>query len=136
MPGEILQSFRDRAGLTQTELAFKADVSLSQIQKMEAAQTMRGHRSTWRRVAEALGKGLDAFDAPSQSLPSELMTQLETHARDAGLSIEEFVRAASLAFYVLPEAKRDALIARVTKVHRPGVFPTLAATETGRPKGK
>jgi predicted transcriptional regulator len=61
--GQTIKQWRERAGYTQTDLAIKAGVSLSTIQKMEASAAVGGRRSTVRQVIEAMGFTLEDLDA-------------------------------------------------------------------------
>lgn len=61
MAGELIKILREKAGLTQTDLARKAGTSLSIVQKVEAGKA-KGRRNTWRKLAEALDRSLESFD--------------------------------------------------------------------------
>lgn len=60
MLGEVVKKIRKRKGMTQTDLAIAARLSLSIIQKIEKAGN--GTRPTHRAIAEALGLTLEQFD--------------------------------------------------------------------------
>ena len=81
MLGKVIREARERRGLTQTQLAEAAEISVSYLSDVE-----RGRRdmpaSTRARVATGLGVGSELLDAASGALPERL----------AGLSAEQVER--------------------------------------------
>jgi transcriptional regulator with XRE-family HTH domain len=55
-----LRGLRERAGLSQIELAVKADVSLGVVQKLE--QPTRVRRESAEKIARALGVPVEEID--------------------------------------------------------------------------
>lgn len=99
MAGEILKNLRSIKGLTQTELAARAPLSLSIIQKMEKAKSIKGRRSTWRKAVGALGITLEEFEATVNgggaipvSMSPELQIEATEMAKAEGMSLPEWVK--------------------------------------------
>lgn len=93
--GKKLRDLREQAGLSQEELAAKAQVSRASIQNWEAARTAP-RRAESRRLAAALGITVDA---------------LKAHAREDQVDNEEIRDALQAAMEIEdPEEMRAALL--------------------------
>lgn len=93
--GKRLRDLREQAGLSQEELAAKAQVSRASIQNWEAARTAP-RRAESRRLAAALGTTVDA---------------LKAHAREDQVDNEEIRDALQAAMQLTdPEEMRAALL--------------------------
>jgi transcriptional regulator with XRE-family HTH domain len=69
--GELLRRERQRAGLTQEELARQARISPRSLRNLETGAVRFPHRSTLRLLVEALsldGETLAAFEAEAGGL--------------------------------------------------------------------
>lgn len=75
---ERIRSARENRGWTQEQLAVHADVSRSTIQNLENNRR-QPHRGSLRRIADALGIGVDDLRAESERLDAEeIRAALET----------------------------------------------------------
>lgn len=66
--GERLRKERERAGLTQNELANRAGVSIRTITRLEASEEAMGQAGTIERIEQALGAPL-TIETMVQALP-------------------------------------------------------------------
>jgi len=71
---EILRRFRERTGLSQDELAARADVSSKAVGALERGERRRPYPHTVRALADALGLGSATAEAASvaMSFPPDL----------------------------------------------------------------
>jgi transcriptional regulator with XRE-family HTH domain len=101
MLGTALKQLRKKQGLTQTDLAVKAGLSLSIVQKMEASETeLGGTRPTHRAIAQAMGMNLDEFDAAlleaadmvNVPLPRDVFDLLKAASESEKQSAAEWIR--------------------------------------------
>lgn len=65
MIGAVVRSLRERAGLSQAELAEKAMLTQKTVSAIETGET-NGLPRTRRKLAEALGVGPEALWPPEQ----------------------------------------------------------------------
>ena len=136
--GEIIKRLREEENLSQEQLAAKAALSRATVQNIEKSAERKVRGSTYRALAAALRKEPAEIDreflnGAATEFPQDLLKQLNAHAKKEGVGAAEFLRAAMLAIYALPQAKRDLLLKRVTAPHRAGVFPALAASKKSGP---
>jgi len=147
MLGESLKKLRERMGLTQTDLAVKAGLSLSIIQKIEASKgDLAGTRPTHRAIAEALGMTLEDFDARmaddaanvSIRLPRELYERAMPFAEAQGIDGEAWVAAAVEALMRLHGSPEDAAKGVAGRIDRRDDGPPghRMAGKPKKPKGK
>ena len=76
--GNLVRTLREQAGLSQEELAVRAQVSRATVQNIERDRT-DPRRAVLRRIAEALGTDVAALS------PDQPMTLEEIEARRAEL---------------------------------------------------
>ena len=91
--GALLKRYREAAGLTQEELAERAELSVRGLIYLERGQR-RPYPSTVRRLADALGYA--AFSPPRQWTWEELIEALP-HARASWLTESAESACAELA---------------------------------------
>lgn len=104
MAGELLKKLRIEKGLTQTQLAVRANLSLSIIQKMEKAKAVGGRRSTWRRAVEQMERTLEEFEDTARgnslislAIPLDLREEIARQAKSIGVNDEQWAMSAILA---------------------------------------
>lgn len=105
--GKRLRDLREDAGLSQEELAAKAQVSRASIQNWEAARTAP-RRAESRRLAAALGVSVETLKAPARG--ERVDAQEIRDALQAAMEIEdpEEMRAALLELLArMPPASDD-----------------------------
>ena len=71
--GHLVRTLREQAGLSQEELAVRAQVSRATVQNIERDRTEEPRRAVLRRLAEALGTNVAAL-SPAQPLTLEEIT--------------------------------------------------------------
>jgi transcriptional regulator with XRE-family HTH domain len=84
--GERIKRHRERAGLTQQQLATKAGISLSNLSQIEQGQKEDPRISTVQAIAAALGMGLDALvsDSGERAAPAGQPSAERTSAPSRG----------------------------------------------------
>lgn len=91
--GKRLRDLREQAGLSQEELAAKAQVSRASIQNWEAARTAP-RRAESRRLAAALGISVDALKARAGEEQVDAQEIRDALQAAMGLDDPEEMRAA------------------------------------------
>lgn len=96
--GETIKRLRERAELSQEELASAAKLSRATIQNVEKSANRKVRGSSYRRLAEALGISLDELEREASQevktleLPAQLYDAIIESAAEAEVSVLDWLR--------------------------------------------
>lgn len=91
--GNLVRTLRERAGLSQEELAVRAQVSRATVQNIERDRT-DPRRAVLRRLAEALGTDVAAL-SPVQPMTLEEIAERRAELLDALAKLDEIEKGQS-----------------------------------------
>jgi transcriptional regulator with XRE-family HTH domain len=107
--GKTVRDLRERLGWSQSELAVKAGVSLSTVNKIERDELVPS-RVSMAKIATALGVSLDHLDPNSASVllvvPASIAAQVETYSQ----KLQGLVMPASELTREAASADKDAML--------------------------